>query len=589
MTLVMSYVILLAAAVGACAAALDGLLERSTSRRWIWLSSLIAATGATALAMSLPASNAARESSPQSLAHLLSELPQPSLSVTPHRTPIDLVAVTDVILPPAWLVSSAGLLIMIAFGQHRLRRVRVDAQHSTVAGQSALLTDTLGPAVAGLRKPVVLVPKWVLALDEPSQHLLMAHEMEHVRKRDTATLFAGALGAALMPWNPVVWWMVRRLRLAVEQDCDARVLASHPGVRRYADLLLVAASRHRLTTRLLAANFGEHSSDLMRRIDTMTRRQAIVWRRVVPATVIASLLIAGACETPRPAPVAPITVGNEGAREQASFSELEKDKALPDGFSVVVFSSDGKQLARYAGEIPVAHLPKDGVQAVQADERTCGATKCYAVRITLKPGFALDLPTVIDKVPLKGGENPVNVQEFKAAEVVLRGDIVRLLMKDATLKTPGMVWSGPVEVRGETRLDGVGEVANKMRDASAPLLEGMELRKADGPREVRAEGKKLAFTVTRDQSAAGFTDAKTPPPLALRTENRLPEAVDFELLSIGGEVIARYTTDRMPKEIRVDDIEAIEVYKSSSCASGTSCSLIRITLKQGRAGAYRKK
>lgn len=321
----------------------------------------------------------------------------------------------------------------------------------------------------------------------------------------------------------------------------------------------------------------------------MTRRQAIVWRRVVPATVIASLLIAGACETPRPAPVAPITVGNEGAREQASFPELEKDKALPDGFSVVVFSSDGKQLARYAGEIPVAHLPKDGVQAVQADERTCGATKCYAVRITLKPGFALDLPTVIDKVPLKGGENPVNVQEFKAAEVVLRGDIVRLLMKDATLKTPGMVWSGPVEVRGETRLDGVGEVANKMRDASAPLLEGMELRKADGPREVRAEGKKLAFTVTRDQSAAGFTDAKTPPPLALRTEHRLPEAVDFELLSIGGEVIARYTTDRMPKEIRVDDIEAIEVYKSSSCASGTSCSLIRITLKQGRAGAYRKK
>jgi hypothetical protein len=446
--------------------------------------------------------------------------------------------------------------------------------------------------VAGLRNPVVLVPKWVLALDEPSQHLLMAHEMEHVRKRDTATLFAGALGAALMPWNPVVWWTVRRLRLAVEQDCDARVLASHPGVRRYADLLLVAASRHGLTTRLLAAHFGEHSSDLLLRIDTMTRRRAIVWRRVVPATVIASLLTAGACETPRPAPVAPITVANEGAKEQTAFNEIERSATDTDNkFSVEVFSSDGKPLARYSGEIPVAHLPKDGVQAVKADERTCGTTKCYAVRITLKPGFALTLDGIkIDKLPNERGESRSNLKKFAIPEVTLtRGDSERIVMKDARLTTKGGSLFGPVELQGHARVDVVRDAANKIREARVPLLERIESKKMDAPREVRGEGKKLAYTVTRDRSAAGFTETDSPPTVVLSTENRLREPVDFELLSSGGKVVSRYTTDRMPKEIRVDDIAAIEVYKSSSCSAGTSCSLIRITLKPGREGAYRKK
>jgi beta-lactamase regulating signal transducer with metallopeptidase domain len=539
MTHVMSYVILLAAAIGACAAVLEGLLERRTSSRWIWLTSLVATMGVTVLAMCWPGATASQAA--QSPALLLGELSSSSLPVTRGNAPMDLVTVTDAILPLAWLLGSAGLLVMIALGQHRLRRVRVRAQQTELAGHPALLTDTIGPAVAGLRNPVVFVPKWVLALDEPSQRLLMAHEVEHVRKRDTTTLFAGALGVALMPWNPVVWWTVRRLRLAVEQDCDARVLASHPGVRRYADLLLVAASRHGLTTRLLAAHFGEHSSDLMRRIDTMTRRREIVWRRVAPATAIAALLIAGACETPRPDPVAPITVGDNEAKKRESFTEVEKDRASQDGFSVVVLSSDGTEIARYAGEIPVAHLPKDGVQSVKADERTCGTTRCYEVRITLKAGAALDLNELeVDKFPLKRLENEVNL---------------------------------------------IRDVANKVRETSARLQEGIDPTNAGAARE-GGEGKRLAFSVTRDRSASSVTEAKETRRMALGTGLR--ERADFELLSKSGEVVSRYTTDTMTKEVRVEDIDAIEVFKSSSCSAGTSCSLVRITLKPGREGAYRK-
>ena len=34
------------------------------------------------------------------------------------------------------------------------------------------------------------------------------------------------MAVVLMPWNLPLWWQWRRLRFAIEVDCDARVLAS---------------------------------------------------------------------------------------------------------------------------------------------------------------------------------------------------------------------------------------------------------------------------------------------------------------------------------------------------------------------------
>ena len=595
MTHFMSYVVLLAAAIGACGVVLEATLERSLPRRWIWLSCLVATLAATGLAMVWPAS-ASESVVTRSLASstLLGEPTTSLLRATPAGSSFDVLAVADAVLPFAWLLSSVGLLLMIVIGAGRLRRERSRARPTALAGHPVLVSESIGPAVAGLRSPVVFIPNWVLALDEASQRLLMAHEIEHVRQRDTTVLFAGGLAAALVPWNPVIWWMVRRLRLAVEQDCDARVLAAHPGVRRYADLLLVAASRHGLTTRLLAAHFGEHSSDLLRRIDTMTRQRAISWQRVVPATAIAFLLLAAACETPRPAPVAPIAVRNEGVKEEPASTEVEKSKVVNDKFSVVVFSSDGKQLARYTGEIPVAHLPNDGVQNVKAAEYDCATSKCYSVRITLKPGYALNLNQAeVDKLQNKRSEVRSSLQEFKIADVTLtRGDSERIIVKDAKLTTLGGSFFGPLELQGEARVDVARGVANKIQERSVPPLDSVSeivLKKVDAAAGVVSEGKKLAYTITRDQSAADFTETNSPPRIIYGTDNSLREPVNFELLSSGGEVISRHTTDKIPMEIRVDDIQGIEVYKPRSCPTDAACPLIRITLKPGQEAAYRKK
>jgi bla regulator protein blaR1 len=57
-------------------------------------------------------------------------------------------------------------------------------------------------------------------------------------------IWLGALFlAALVPWNIALWWQVRRLRLAIEFDCDARTLRTGMSEDAYENTLLWVAQR----------------------------------------------------------------------------------------------------------------------------------------------------------------------------------------------------------------------------------------------------------------------------------------------------------------------------------------------------------
>lgn len=70
--------------------------------------------------------------------------------------------------------------------------------------------------------------------------MVLAHEEEHLRRRDPWLLAVAYASLLCFPWNPVLWWQVRRLRLAVEVDCDRRVTADRddPARASYGELLL---------------------------------------------------------------------------------------------------------------------------------------------------------------------------------------------------------------------------------------------------------------------------------------------------------------------------------------------------------------
>jgi len=199
-----------------------------------------------------------------------------------------------------WAVSSMLVLCVLGTAALRLAVLRRRWRASLIDGRRVLVSDNVGPAVTGLWRPVVIVPRWALALDQAHRRLMLSHEEEHMRAADPWLLAFGAAALVLMPWNPALWWQVRRLRLAVEIDCDGRVLAGGGTTPEYGELLL-QVGRRRAHFALAALALGEPASFLERRIRRMaTALPRWRWAGAAVGVGIAAGALVGACEAPRP-------------------------------------------------------------------------------------------------------------------------------------------------------------------------------------------------------------------------------------------------------------------------------------------------
>jgi len=129
---------------------------------------------------------------------------------------------------------------------------------------------------------------------------VLAHEREHLRARDHLLLGAGSLVVALVPWHPAAWWMLARLRLAIELDCDARVLRRGVPARAYGTLLIDLADRC-TGFRVGATALADEGSHLERRLlamKTNSTKRSMLRAGMLGTAVVLSLL--AACEAKVP-------------------------------------------------------------------------------------------------------------------------------------------------------------------------------------------------------------------------------------------------------------------------------------------------
>ncbi len=68
------------------------------------------------------------------------------------------------------------------------------------------------PALAGLRKPVILLPEVARTWSAERLGLVLQHELAHHRRRDLFWYLAADVACALYWFNPLVWRLRRRLR-----------------------------------------------------------------------------------------------------------------------------------------------------------------------------------------------------------------------------------------------------------------------------------------------------------------------------------------------------------------------------------------
>jgi TonB family protein len=204
-----------------------------------------------------------------------------------------------------YLIVAAALLVRWGAARRalgmRLRGARpARAEIATLApGVEVLEHEELGPLVAGLARPRIVVPA-ALASDPDALALVLRHERAHVLRRDhllSATVqLVCALAWPLLP----VWLAAMRVRALLELACDERALAeAGPGERRrYGEVLLALAE---------ATPHGRLAGALTFRSPLHGRLRALAWRRRWPrgiqAVVLAALSgLALACASPSDAP-----------------------------------------------------------------------------------------------------------------------------------------------------------------------------------------------------------------------------------------------------------------------------------------------
>lgn len=205
-----------------------------------------------------------------------------------------------------WAAASLAMLGALAWSYARIRGLRDGCLARRVGDDGwALVSEDAGPMVVGLLHPRIVLPRWVMEAPPEERALVVRHEREHVRGGDPWLLALATLAVAAMPWNPALWWQLRRLRRAVETDCDARVLAGRVDRRLYGHVLLRAAA-HPSSIPALALAWGERISDLEHRIVAIA---AAPPRRPLPRAALAGTaalaLAAAACGLAAPAETPP--------------------------------------------------------------------------------------------------------------------------------------------------------------------------------------------------------------------------------------------------------------------------------------------
>jgi TonB family protein len=138
-----------------------------------------------------------------------------------------------------WLAGTVLLLLRLAIGHLRLAGVLRVAEPTADTG--VMFADVSVPVVAGLLKPVILLPR--AAAEWPAERLEAAlrHERAHLRRHDLWTLLLSHVACAVYWFHPLVWMVAARLRREQEQAADDAVLLSGFEPACYAEALLAAA------------------------------------------------------------------------------------------------------------------------------------------------------------------------------------------------------------------------------------------------------------------------------------------------------------------------------------------------------------
>ena len=276
----MFYSIVVSLLMGLAALALERSVQiRQRPARWLWGACMVASLAIpfipSTVSVQIPETTHADRATPAEILR-----PQQTTAIETSRFTLPIIGADQTLLSDevstlldwTWRMASMALAVVILAGGAHLSWSRRRWNRAHMAGTAVYISEDCGPAVVGFLRPCIVVPRWLTKLSPDQQEFVIAHERSHLDAYDSQLLTIAVCLLACMPWNLILWWQLRRLRLAIEIDCDARVLSLGYPVARYSETLIAVGEMQSTSYALTMARYGSNSF-LEQRIHNMLRKK----------------------------------------------------------------------------------------------------------------------------------------------------------------------------------------------------------------------------------------------------------------------------------------------------------------------------
>ncbi len=193
----------------------------------------------------------------------------------------------------AYILGAAFFLLRLAAGTYQVRRLLAS---STLDRGRRIHPSCTTPITVGWLRPVIILPSaWTTW---PEQRLLavMAHEQQHILRRDPLIQWVALLNRAIFWFHPLAWWLEREITALAEAACDEAVLAQGIEAQDYSNaLVFLARTAHDNGSRIQLgmAMPGPALRGRLRTILNGARPQPLSpWRLTCMAVVISAAMFA---------------------------------------------------------------------------------------------------------------------------------------------------------------------------------------------------------------------------------------------------------------------------------------------------------
>jgi TonB family protein len=184
--------------------------------------------------------------------------------------------------------------LWLALGVWTLRRIRRDASpldplpdtferaQDRVGARAAMFVSSrvAGPFTFGVRRPIIVFPPVVGAMEEPVQHAIACHELLHVRRHDWVFEVAEECLRTVLWFHPGIWWLISRLQLSREQVVDQAAIRITESRNGYVEALLAVAVAKSPGILTPASAFLRRSV-LKRRVALILQESTMTTRRLI--------------------------------------------------------------------------------------------------------------------------------------------------------------------------------------------------------------------------------------------------------------------------------------------------------------------